>query len=70
MSLQQRIVRNTEIRWMPAGRAIPETIGEVPSVHAAWNGGYSLCVDNHSLKLEDEVFLVLNAGHVLTSRGE
>ena len=55
---------------MPAGRAAPETIGDVPSVHAAWNGSYSLSVDGHAaLKLEDEVFLVLNAGHVLTTRG-
>jgi AraC family transcriptional regulator len=70
VSLQQRIVRGTEIRWMPAGRAAPETIGAVPSVHAAWNGTYSLCVDGHApLKLEDEVFLALNAGRTLTTRG-
>jgi len=55
---------------MPAGRAAPETIGGVPSVHAAWNGSYSLCIDGQSaLKLEDEVFVALNAGHVLTTRG-
>ncbi len=70
MSLQQRIVRGTEIRWWPAGRAVPETIGGVPSVHAAWNGSYSLCVDGHpAVKLEDEVFLALNADHALTTRG-
>ncbi|HET9446961.1 MAG TPA: AraC family transcriptional regulator [Steroidobacteraceae bacterium] len=70
MSLQQRIVRNTEIRWMPSGRAIPDTIGEVPSVHAAWNGSYSLCIDGHTpVKLEDEVFVALNAGHMLSTRG-
>jgi AraC family transcriptional regulator len=55
---------------MPAGRAAPETLGRVPSVHAAWNGSYSLCIDGHgTLKLEDEVFVALNAGHVLTARG-
>src|SRR5678815_4314922 len=55
---------------MPAGRAAPETIGSVPSVHAAWNGSYSLSIDGHSpLKLEDEVFVALNAGHVLSARG-
>jgi AraC-like DNA-binding protein len=55
---------------MPAGRAMPETIGSVPSVHAAWNGSYSLCIDGHAaLKLEDEVFVALNSGHVLTPRG-
>jgi len=55
---------------MPAGRAAPETIGSVPSVHAAWNGSCSLCIDGHAaLKLEDEVFVALNAGHVLTPRG-
>lgn len=62
--------QGTEIHWMPAGRIAPETLGSVPSVHAAWNGSYSLCVDGQSaLKLEDEVFLALNAGHVLTTRG-
>jgi AraC-like DNA-binding protein len=55
---------------MPAGRATPDTVASVPSVHAAWNGSYSLCIDgNATLKLEDEVFLALNAGHVLTTRG-
>jgi AraC-like DNA-binding protein len=62
--------QGTEIHWMPAGRAAPETICGVPSVHAAWNGSYSLCIDGHTaLKLEDEVFVALNAGHVLTTRG-
>ena len=63
-------MQGTEIRWLPAGRAAPETIGSVPSVHAAWNGSYSVCIDGHAtLKLEDEVFVALNAGHVLTARG-
>jgi len=61
--------QGTEIHWMSAGRTAPEVIAGVPLVHAAWNGSYPLCVDNHSLKLEEEVFLVLNAGHVLTTRG-
>ena len=61
--------QSTEIHWMPAGRAAPEVIAGVPSVHAAWNGSYSLSVDGHTLKLEEEVFLALNAGHVLTTRG-
>ncbi len=61
--------QGTEIHWMPAGRAAPEVIAGVPSVHAAWNGSYPLCVDGHALKLEEEVFLALNAGHVLTTRG-
>jgi AraC-like DNA-binding protein len=70
VSSQQRVVQGTEIRWLPAGRAAPETIGSVPSVHAAWNGSYSVCIDGHAtLKLEDEVFVALNAGHVLTARG-
>ena len=70
MFSQQRVVQGTEIRWLPAGRATPETIAGVPSVHAAWNGSYSLCIDGHAtLKLEDEVFVALNAGHVLTARG-
>jgi AraC-like DNA-binding protein len=67
---QQRVVQGTEIRWLPAGRATPETFGSVPSIHAAWNGSYSLSLDGHvPLKLEDEVFVALNAGHVLTARG-
>ncbi len=61
--------QGTEIHWLPAGRSAPEVIAGVPSVHAAWNGSYPLCVDGHSLKLEEEVFLALNAGHVLASRG-
>src|ERR1044072_4711706 len=62
--------QGTEIHWMPAGRAEPEVIAGVPSVHAAWNGSYSLCVDGHAAcKLEDEVFVALNAGHLLTTRG-
>src|SRR5687767_1915607 len=61
--------QGTEIHWLPAGRTSPEIIASVPSVHAAWNGSYPLWVDDHSLKLEEEVFLVLNAGHVLSTRG-
>jgi AraC-like DNA-binding protein len=68
-SASAHTAQGTEIHWMPAGRAAPEVIAGVPSVHAAWNGSYSLCVDGHSLKLEDEVFLALNAGHVVTTRG-
>ena len=62
--------QGTEIHWVPAGRAAPETLAGVPSIHAAWNGSYSLSIDGHSpLKLEDEVFVALNAGHVLSARG-
>ena len=62
--------QGTEIHWVPAGRTAPETLAGVPSVHAAWNGSYSLSIDGHSpLKLEDEVFVALNAGHVLSARG-
>jgi AraC family transcriptional regulator len=61
--------RGTELHWMPAGRTAPEVIAGVPSVHAAWGGSYLLCVDGHARRLEEEVFLVLNAGHVLTSLG-
>jgi len=61
--------QGTEIHWLPAGRTAPEVIAGVPSVHAAWSGSYPLCVDGHTLKLEEEVFLVLNAGHVLTTHG-
>ena len=70
MFSQQRFVQGTEIRWLPPGRAAPETIGSVPSVHAAWTGSTTLCIDGHStIKLEDEVFVALNAGRTLTMRG-
>jgi AraC-like DNA-binding protein len=52
---------------MPAGRVAPEVVAAVPSLHAAWGGSYPLCVDGHTLRLEEEVFLVLNAGHVLST---
>jgi AraC-like DNA-binding protein len=68
-SASAHTAQGTEIHWMSAGRTAPEVIAGVPSVHAAWNGSYPLCVDNHSLRLEDEVFLALNAGHVLSTRG-
>jgi AraC-like DNA-binding protein len=63
------LAQGTEIHWMPEGRAAPEVIAGVASVHAAWSGSYPLCVDGHALRLEEEVFLVLNAGHVLTTHG-
>ena len=61
--------QGAEIHWVGAGRIAPEVVAGVPSIHMVWNGGYPLCVDGRSLRLEDEVFLVLNAGHVLTTRG-
>lgn len=62
--------QGTEIHWVPAGRVAPEILAGVPSVHAAWNGSYSLSIDGHApIKLEDEVFVALNAGHVLSTRG-
>ena len=69
LSVSAHTAQGTEIHWMPAGRTAPEVIAGVPSVHAAWNGSYPLCVDGHALRLEEEVFLVLNAGHVLTTHG-
>jgi AraC-like DNA-binding protein len=68
-SVSAHTAQGTEIHWMPAGRTAPEVIAGVPSVHAAWNGSYPLCVDGRALRLEEEVFLVLNAGHVLTTHG-
>jgi AraC family transcriptional regulator len=68
-SVSAYTAQGTEIHWLPAGRTSPEIIAGVPSVHAAWNGSCPLGVDSHSLKLEEEVFLALNAGHVLSTRG-
>lgn len=61
--------QGTEIHWLGAGRSMPEINAHVPSIHMAWNGGYLLSLDGRALKLEDEVFLVLNAGHTLAGRG-
>src|ERR1044072_3922491 len=62
--------QGTEIHWVPAGRAAPETLAGVPFVHAAWNGSYFLRIERTSpLKLEVEVFVALKAGHVLSTRG-
>jgi AraC family transcriptional regulator len=69
MNASAHTAQDTEIHWLPAGRAAPEIIAGVPSVHAAWNGSQPLCVDGRTLRLEEEVFLALNAGHVLTTRG-
>src|SRR5678816_2095469 len=69
LSVSAHTAQGTEIHWMPAGRTAPEVIAGVPSVHAAWNGSYPLCVDGRALRVEEEVFLVLNAGHVLTTQG-
>jgi AraC family transcriptional regulator len=60
--------QGAEIHWVGAGRTAPEVVAGVPSVHMVWNGGYPLCLDGRSLRLDDEVFLVLNAGHVLAAR--
>lgn len=68
-SASAHTAQGTEIHWMPAGRTAPEVIAGVPSVHAAWSGSSPMCIDGHALKLEEEVFLVLNAGHVLTTHG-
>jgi AraC-like DNA-binding protein len=57
--------RDTEVHWIAAGRARYEADARVPSIHAAWHGRYSLSVDQRSIALDDEVFLVLNSGHAL-----
>lgn len=63
------LAHSTEIHWLGAGRAMPEVSAHVPSIHMAWNGAHIVGVDGRSLKLEDDVLLVLNAGHTLTGRG-
>jgi AraC family transcriptional regulator len=57
--------RETEVHWVIAGRSRYEVDARVPSIHAAWHGRYSLSVDQRSIALDDEVFLVLNSGHAL-----
>lgn len=58
--------RNTEVHWIAAGRSRYEVDARVPSIHAAWHGRYSLIVEQRTVTLDDEVFLVLNAGHALS----
>jgi AraC-like DNA-binding protein len=60
--------QGAEIHWVGPGRIAPEVVAGVPSIHMVWNGSYPLCLDGRSLRLDDEVFLVLNAGHVLAQR--
>lgn len=62
------LAQGTEIHWLGAGRSMPEITAHVPSIHMAWNGAQLISVDGRLLKLEDEVFLALNAGHTLTNR--
>jgi AraC-like DNA-binding protein len=57
--------RETEVHWIVAGRSRYEVDARVPSIHAAWHGRYSLSVDQRSIALDDDVFLVLNSGHTL-----
>ncbi|MGH8176509.1 MAG: helix-turn-helix domain-containing protein [Steroidobacter sp.] len=61
--------QGTEIHWVGPGRNGQEVVAGVASIHMAWGGAHSLCVRGHALRLDDEVFLTLNAGHVLTARG-
>ena len=57
--------RDTEVHWICAGRNRYEVDARVPSIHAAWHGRYQMVVDQRAVALDDEVFLVLNAGHSL-----
>lgn len=61
--------QGAEIHWLSAGRTAPDVVSGVPSIHMAWNGRLSLTVDRHALRLDDNVFLVLNGGHLLSTRG-
>ena len=61
--------QGAEIHWVGPGRIAPEVVAGVPSIHMVWNGAYPLCLDGRALRLDDEVFLVLNAGHALAPRG-
>jgi AraC-like DNA-binding protein len=62
-------VHGTAVHWTPPGRTMPDIFAAVPSIHAVWHGSQPLYFDGRCLKLEDEVFLVLDAGHTLSSRG-
>jgi AraC family transcriptional regulator len=67
-SVAAHAAESTEIYWVPAGRAAHDVIAAVPSIHMAWCGRYPLQIDGRALRLEDEVFLVVNAGHTISAR--
>ncbi len=66
-SIAKLPTRDTEVHWICAGRNRYEVDARVPSIHAAWHGRYQLSVDQRAVALDDEVFLVLNAGHALNA---
>lgn len=60
--------QGTEIHWAAPGRAVHDVVAATPSIHAVWGGRQPVSVDRRALRLDDQTFLVLNAGHVLTAR--
>jgi AraC-like DNA-binding protein len=61
-------VDGAEIHWIAAGRTPADVIAGSPSIHAVWGGALPLCVDNRTLRLDEDVFLVLNAGRMVSLR--
>jgi AraC family transcriptional regulator len=61
-------VGSTEICWAAAGRAAQDVFAAVPSIHMAWGGEYPLQIDGRTLRLDDDVLLVVNAGHTISAR--
>jgi AraC-like DNA-binding protein len=53
------------VRWCGAGCPLPQARVTCPSIHLAWDGRVPLRVDDRELRLDDDVFIVLNAGRML-----
>src|SRR5262245_33136783 len=62
-------VQETEVHWNRSARALHEVASDVPSIHMVWDGRHVLHVDEHALRLDEDVLLVLNPRHILSSRG-
>jgi AraC-like DNA-binding protein len=56
-----------EVHWSRPGNPTPLARADVPSIHLAWGGKQWLGVDGRELRLDDDVFLVLNAGRTISA---
>jgi AraC-like DNA-binding protein len=57
------------VRWCGAGCPLPEAQVTCPSIHLAWDGRVPLRVNDRELRLDDDVFIVLNAGRRIGPAG-
>ena len=57
------------VRLCGAGGPIPQVRAACPSIHVAWDGRVPLRVDDRQLRLDDDVFIVLNGYRQLAPAG-